>query len=313
MFCLNCGKELPEGANCCPICGTLADKTIPKNVPVTAAAQVGVAVPVADTAPVANDNAAQNAPPVTNAVPVASAAVPKTGKGREKLLITLLSVVSALLVLTLVASVVKMPGTNKSIISSLSDPKGMVEPGAASEQELIDTINRHTLLSEDCIKLMSNSTLVSIYNATDKLAPLSKISIISGEPEEVNHIILADVLRSHMGDTDYDYDLYKHNLDNITLHIDTPNRGKTLYDLGNWPYTYVLYSPDGAASKLVDLLDGENKVVEKACPVSGYIRYADGEEHEFDAGSECLIIKANGRYYIHLPFCWSDVIEKIGN
>ncbi len=72
MFCLNCGKELPEGANCCPVCGTPADKTIPKNVPVTAGVQVGVAVPVADaapvenTAPVANDNAAQNAPPITS-------------------------------------------------------------------------------------------------------------------------------------------------------------------------------------------------------------------------------------------------------
>ena len=330
MFCLNCGKELPEGANCCPICGTPTYKTIPKNVPVTAGVQVGVAAPVADTAPaenavpaenaalVENDNAAQNTPPVTNSVPAASTAAPKTGKSREKLLITLLSVVSALLVLTLVASVVKMPGTNKSIISSLSAPKGMVEPGAASEQELIDTLKNHTILSEECIKLMSNSSLYNMYytvcnwgvNESNYIATRKEYRdmILSGDPDKINELIL-----NESGGDYWDGGYYRYeNIANCTLHIGTAYKEK-LSDISLWPNSYLHYYPDSGTTEFIDFLDAENNAIEWVRPVSGYFELSNGEEYEFgpdeDFSSDVSIVKANGRYYVYwdnLYALWHD-------
>ncbi len=252
MFCLNCGKELPEDANRCPFCGTPADKTIPKNVPVTAGAQVGVA--------------ANFAPPKT----------PKAPKSKKKLLITLLSVVSGVLVLTLAALVVKMPGTNKSLLLAAVCGTDMIEPGAMSERELIKTLDKNPIYSEAAVTLYSNSQLCFISNYGKSPGALS------GKAERVLSTAENDISAGS-----------RYIFSNIKIHIEEIEDEK----LPRF-YSKILEDmPENAWHNVVNLLESEKDVVNWVSAAKGYLEVG-GKKYAFYFEDEAvLVINAGNRYY----------------
>lgn len=154
----------------------------------------------------------------------------------------------------------------------------MIEPGAASIDDLTHTLSYNGLLSENCVEFMSNSMLCG-------LSGYGQYSdVLSGDPDKIE-----STLRYALDEDDY------YTLSNATIHIDYTYE-VSADNFYNDQYDYI----DSSDSTLKELIDSERSACSVVYVAEGYIAL-DGETQSFDADDEYIfIIEANGRYYFYI-------------
>ena len=154
----------------------------------------------------------------------------------------------------------------------------MLESGAASIDELTYTLSYNSLLSENCVEVMSNSMLCGL-SAYGKYR-----DVLSGDPDKIE-----SALRYELDEDNY------YTFSNATILIDDTYE-VSADNFYNDQYDYI----DSSDSTLKDLIDSERSACSAVYVAEGYIAL-DGETQSFDADDEYIfIIEANGRYYFYI-------------
>ncbi len=296
MFCKKCGNQIPDNAKFCGVCGTKVgqenDETaICKKCGNKFEKRFGVC-PVCGTSAENNDAPVpiQKADNVWGQDPSYNNSQAATVKRHAlKWWHILIISVSSVLVLCIIALSVTAIKPNSN--------GGMLQPGAASIDELIDTLSDNSIISEEAISMMSNYTLW--YFAVECEQP----SVMYDDTSEIRSAIIHDEVDDDAADlfaaiekarifiqeveeTDgWDYsDLTAGEIEELNEELDA-----TMDELDE------LEGVDkGTLRMMKKSLLAEIKATEKSFDVYGYFKH-DGEREEID--DEIMIIKANGRYY----------------
>lgn len=193
---------------------------------------------------------------------------------------TLKTLLSFLIVLGIVLSA-SACGAKKST-SGDKKSNGMLQPGAASMDELIDTLASKYIFSDKSIKMMSNSMLCWMA-------------------EEIND---SDVLKNNTGEIRNTLEEYlkgrnKDEFEDIVTQIRVKIEETEKID------TESIYEDAESENnkKIKEALSSETDGVESVYATSGTAKLQDGSEKEdFEFEDELIyIVKVDGRYYWYAP------------
>lgn len=279
MFCSKCGSELPDNANFCANCGA-AVNTNSQSKP-----------------SMRNDTIGQGS---FNTSFVPSKA--KSGLKMQKILITALTVFLIIGILATVIHTVKSRSnksektdvsSNDSFASSKTEANngnGMIQPGAASLNELIDTLATKYLLSDASIEMMSNEMLCWMdeeFSSSDAFEFYTP-DVLSGEPRKIREAIEL-YLKNSLEDDYYEYDT-KLTATRIVIEDTKPT------EIEDGWYDEI---QNDESERRKSLYTSEMNNLQAIYNVSGSLKTKDGTmEAKFDFDDMGLrIIKVNNRFY----------------
>ena len=279
MFCSKCGSELPDNANFCVNCGAAVNTNLQSKPSMR------------------NDTIGQGS--------LNMPFVPAKAKSRlemRKILITVLTVFFIIGILATVIHTVKLMNnksektdvsSNGCFVSSeteVNNGNGMIQPGATSLNELIDTLATKYLLSDASIEMMSNEMLCWMdeeFSSSDAFEFYTP-DVLSGEPRKIREAIEL-YLKNSLEDDYYEYDT-KLTATRIVIEDTKPTEIEE-----GW-YDEI---QNDESERRKSLYTSEMNNLQAIYNVSGSLKTKDGiMEAKFDFDDMGLrIIKVNNRFY----------------
>lgn len=272
MFCEKCGNKIPDNAKFCAGCGAKVEQengetVICKNCGNEFKKEFGVCsvcgtptetngLPVAPT----EGNSAHSPNSVHNDAPQAT--VKRHTLKWWHILIISVSSVLVLCIIALSVTVIKPNGNG-----------GMLQPGAATMDELIDTLAKNSMFSEKAISMMSNSMLWWMWEDE-----LDQPNVMYGDTSEIRAAIKNEREEGF------------ERIENVRVFVDDVKEVDE-EELSNYKAELFNEKEHGK------ICLAETMATEKIFMISGYVK-CYGERREFDFDDSGIgIIKANGRYY----------------